>query len=545
MRTPAARTLADYGAIARRSWWLIAGTVAIALAAGAGYTAVTDEVYESTTSVLVMSVPTDADVAGARTAGQVNLDTEAQLVKSTEVAQAAAERLAAPSTSELAEQVAVTVPPNTSVLEISFRAADPESARAGTIAFSDAYLDHRLTAATASIQRAIATEETHLGSLESEVLRLEAELADLGQFDQGRASLEAGLDDLSRQVGEAEAEIAALEARRDAITPGRVINQPVLPDSPVTPDPLLNLAGALGLGLPLGLALAWGRHRLGRRIAIPSDLVERCDLDVIGAVPKSVRFQRREVFGAYSPGGRVFAQLRNAIASQLPDEQRVVVVAGVAPGPAASVVAANLATAMARAGDRVNAVAANPSTTVGLPELFGTESVPGLADVWSGRIDLSETVQSAPRQPSLSVVGPGAAARATGPTSEAAAETFAGLAETARFVVVDAPPLSCSADAQLLAGHADAVILAVQAHRDSVAETADAATAMRQIDTPLLGAVLLPSSLGPMGNVTVAEERRELPAAPARPAAARADDTPTESLDVVQEPAATRPAETR
>ncbi|WP_100446706.1 hypothetical protein [Glycomyces xiaoerkulensis] len=536
MRTPTARTLADYGVIARRSWWIISGAVAAAVAAGLVHTATTDEVYESTASVLVLPTASDTDVAGARTAGQVNLDTEAQLVKSTEVAQAAAERLSAPSTTELAEQVSVSVPPNTSVLEISFRAGGPEAARAGTIAFSEAYLDHRGAAATVSIENAIAGAVNRLESLESQIEATEAELARLAPLDGDRATVESELEDLVNRADGVESQIAALEAEQEAVTPGRIINRPPLPEDPAAPNALLNLAAAVGAGLPLGLMLAWARHRLARRVAFASDLIDRCELDVLGSVPKSVKFQRREVFGAYSPGGRIYSQMRNVIASRLGDGQRVVVVAGVAPGPAASVTAANVATAMARAGDRVTAVAANPSTTVGLPELFGTDPVPGLADVWSGRLDLAAALHGAPRQPTLSVVGPGAAARATGPTSEAAAETFTKLAEAGRFVVVDAPPLSCSADAQLLAGHADAVILAVQAQRDTLAETSAAATAMRQIDTPLLGAVLLPGSLGPMGDVPLpgAAETESPPARTRVPRPMAADETPTDALDVVE-----------
>ncbi len=533
MRSPAARTLADYGTIARRSWWLIAGAATAAIAVGICYTIAADEVYESTTSVLVLPTATDADVTGARTFGQINLDTEAQLVKSTEVAQAAAERLSAPPEVELTEQLLITVPPNTSVLQISFRADSPEGARDGTIAFSEAYLDHRRAAATASIESAITTAQTGLDALLTEIGGVEDELDSLGA-EEDRTALESSLDNLRRQAGEIESTIAAMEAELNATTPGRIINQPDLPADPISPNPPFNITAALGIGLPLGLLLAWARHRLARRVHCPADLVERCALDVLGSVPKSVKFQRREVFGAYSTGGRAFSQLRNVIASRLTGDQRVVVIAGVASGPAAGVVAANLATAMSRAGDRVTAVAANPSTTLGLSELFGTSPVPGLADVWSGRVELSETRHAAPRQPSLSIVGPGAAARATGPTSEAAAATFTELAEVERFVVVDAPPLSCSTDAQLLAAHADAVVLVVQSQRDSIAETSAAAAAMRQIDTPLLGAVLLPNSLGPMNDAPMPGGRpHELPRS--RHAAA-VDETPTDSLTVVDGP---------
>ena len=442
--------------------------------------------------------------------------------------------------------MSVTVPPNTAVLEIAFRAGDPEAAQAGSVAFSEAYLD----APAGRGDRLDGQRDRHRDGrtrhAEDRDHRHRERTVPHGLRGRPRTGLESDLDELRRQAGELEAEIAGLEAQQGAITPGRVINEASVPEAPVSPNALFNLAAALGLGLPLGLILAWARHRLARKVAYPTDLAERCELDVLASVPPAVKFQRREVFGAYSPGGRVFAQLRNVVASQLAHEQRVIVVAGVAPGPAASVVAANLATAMARAGDRATAVAANPSTTVGLPELFGTEPVPGLADVWSGRVDLAEATHAAPRQPSLNVIGPGAAARATGPTSEAAAETFSKLAEAGRFVIVDAPPLSCSADAQLLAGHADAVILAVQSQRDSITETAAAAVAMRQIDTPLLGAVLLPGVLGPMNTVPMPTARREIDRADATGDVTvrlnrkvSADETPTDSLDTVETDEAT------
>ncbi|MDA1360881.1 Wzz/FepE/Etk N-terminal domain-containing protein [Glycomyces luteolus] len=538
MRTPAARTLADYGVIVRRSWWLIIGTVAAALAGGFAYTSLSEEVYESTSSILVLPTASDTAVAGARTAGQVNLDTEAQLVKSTEVAAAAAEALGSDDPDGLVSRVSVTVPPNTAVLEIAYRAGDPKAAQAGAIAFSEAYLEHRRSGATASVDSAIAGATAALKGVKADIAAAEDELSQMYSGENGRSAIESELDGLRQDAEELEAQIAELDAQLGAISPGRVINQASVPGTPVSPNAMFNLAAALGLGLPLGLILAWARHRLARKVAYPTDLVERCELDVLASVPPAVKFQRREVFGAYSPGGRVFSQLRNVVASQLTHHQRVIVVAGVAPGPAASVVAANLATAMARAGDRVTAVAANPSTTVGLPELFGTDSVPGLADVWSGRVDLGVATHAAPRQPSLSVIGPGAAARAAGPTSEAAAETFSKLAEAGRFVVVDAPPLSCSADAQLLAGHADAVILAVQSGRDAIGETAAAALAMRQIDTPLLGAVLLPSGLGPMNTVPLPTARREAPA----PGEVSQDETPTDSLEPVEDGAVERKA---
>ena len=55
-------------------------------AGAAGYTSAQPKVYESHTSVLVQPAGSDTNVVGGRTRGDINLDTEAQLVRSTAVA---------------------------------------------------------------------------------------------------------------------------------------------------------------------------------------------------------------------------------------------------------------------------------------------------------------------------------------------------------------------------------------------------------------------------------------------------------------------------
>src|SRR5690606_36638030 len=75
--------------------------------------------------------------------GEVNLATEAQVVRSTKVAAAAGELIGATETpDELRERVEITVPPNSSVLETAYRGDSPEAARDGSAAFADAYLDY-------------------------------------------------------------------------------------------------------------------------------------------------------------------------------------------------------------------------------------------------------------------------------------------------------------------------------------------------------------------------------------------------------------------
>ena len=85
----------DLLGMARRHWWLVLLLVGLGLVGATQFTRVQPKVYESSTSVLVQ--PTgggqDTNVVGGRTKGDINLDTEAQLVSSTAVAAEAAKLL--------------------------------------------------------------------------------------------------------------------------------------------------------------------------------------------------------------------------------------------------------------------------------------------------------------------------------------------------------------------------------------------------------------------------------------------------------------------
>src|SRR5262245_28219532 len=107
----------DYVAMARRQWTVVVASLLLCLTVAAVLAALTTRVYVSTTSVLVQPIGNqDTNVVGGRTKSEINLDTEAQLVRSTAVAANAAALLRSTSAPDtLARSVIVEVPPNTSV----------------------------------------------------------------------------------------------------------------------------------------------------------------------------------------------------------------------------------------------------------------------------------------------------------------------------------------------------------------------------------------------------------------------------------------------
>src|SRR5215469_16379528 len=123
---------ANYFGAVRRRWWIVLGLTCLGLIGAFAYTVVAPKSYTGTAVVSVTPVAgsSGSQVTNGRTGpAQVNLDTEAQVVVSTQVSSRAAHMLHSQLTPwQLAQQVSVTVPPNSSVLDISCSASTATAA---------------------------------------------------------------------------------------------------------------------------------------------------------------------------------------------------------------------------------------------------------------------------------------------------------------------------------------------------------------------------------------------------------------------------------
>src|SRR5260370_15506084 len=145
--------LVDYTGVLRRRWWLIVAVAVIGTLGGVGYFKAAHKVYTATTSVYVTATSGTANqVANGRTPGAVNLDTEAQVVQSATVAQAAAKLMhATDSVQQLISRVSVTVPANTQVLSISCQASSAVRAATFPPSFAPAFLTYTNTSTATSV----------------------------------------------------------------------------------------------------------------------------------------------------------------------------------------------------------------------------------------------------------------------------------------------------------------------------------------------------------------------------------------------------------
>jgi capsular polysaccharide biosynthesis protein len=277
-----ARDLGDYLSLVRRRWVWIVGSVLACLVLATMYLSVAQQTYVSTAKVLVQQTSNNTGASvGARTNDAINLDTEAQLVKSEAVSKRAGELLGSdqPPVS-LANRVNVTVPPNTTVLQIAFSAPTAEQAQDGASAFAQAYLENRQDAAQDQLAANIDRLQGQADEVTKDIQDISAALAKLpgpGE-NSDKAFLSARRSTLSAQLASINAQLAPLAG--EVVNPGEVILEAQVPKTPVDPNPMVIIPAGLMAGLVIGLGLAALRERSDKRIHTGSE-VER----LFGMVP--------------------------------------------------------------------------------------------------------------------------------------------------------------------------------------------------------------------------------------------------------------------
>lgn len=520
---PASYDMSDSLGVLRHYWWLLVLGTVLGLGAGGAWWQLQDPIWESTTSVLVHPAGHDTNVIGGRTQGQVNLDTEAQLVRSTATATGAADHLGgATAPDELARQVTVEVPPNTSVLQITFTAATPEQARAGSAAFAETYLAHREQTARATLANQMAAIEGKVEELDASLAEINDQLAATTADTSAEANLESQRSTLASQLSSLNGRLNELTTA--TVTPGDIISEARVPTDPAgTPAPIILASGA-ALGLVGGLTAAGLTERFARRVRRPADVTRRLGVPMLAVLSGRPRgaAHGEEILSPYGTGGRVVDRLRNEVLAST--QGQVILVTSARGGAGSSLVAGNLAASLSRSGRDVIVVGARVPDNVAaagpLTRLLGVADTPGLSEVLAGRVAATDALQRAPRHPRLRAMTMGGSASATGLLQQPSLrEVLRTLTAQTEYVVVDAPPTTASADTQSLAGHADVALLVVEPRRSRLADVADAAAQLRRVGTPLLGAVMVPPQ-----HPEAAQDAEQPAAGPPDAAAGERDD---------------------
>lgn len=284
-----------------------------------------------------------------------------------------------------------------------------------------------------------------------------------------------------------------------------VENPPSLPSHPIGPNWKKIIAASLLLGLAGALAVVLSREIWDNRIRSSEELKMRLNLPVLGVVPnvkllmprglESVSDIRSE-FLPYqfpvSPFTDAIRVVREAISGMLKREAGAVLsVTSALPGEGKTFISLALASAIVSERKRVVVIDADlRNPRIGRALQLPSDQ-PGLTSVLTGAVERIHEVTHESHVPGLYYVmsGPIPENPVALLKSQAMRDSIEACSKSFDLVIVDCPPVLGFADALILGGYTDGVLLVVRQDNESLEPAKSAREALMRAHTPLLGTV--------------------------------------------------------
>lgn len=279
----------------------------------------------------------------------------------------------------------------------------------------------------------------------------------------------------------------------------RLIEPAEAPLSPVFPDRTGNLQIALLVGLATGVLLVAAKERLDTTLKTPDDIRDFLRVPFLGFVPDLSTLPelalKANLSAARSPASPLSESYRvirtNVIAVATSLNARVLLLTSIHPGEGKSTTALNLAAAIAQTG----ATAILVDSDLRRPTVHSNLSlprIPGIRDLLTrSNLPFQDVVRNGPI-PGLSALTSGATP--DNPTELMGCEEMRSLlrdlAAAYDWVIVDAPPIGGMADALVVGGVVDGIVLVVEGDRTTRDVAIDGVAQLTSVGGRVLGAIL-------------------------------------------------------
>lgn len=273
----------------------------------------------------------------------------------------------------------------------------------------------------------------------------------------------------------------------------RVAERAERPGAPFTPNVPRNLMIGVGVGLAIGILLAFGLDYLDDTIKTPDDITRRLNVPFLGLVP-AVRGERLPVISGSVPHdfGEAYRALRTSLVFTSGSETtRIIAVTSSQPLEGKTTTACNLALVLALGGSRVLLVDADmrrPSVHRALE----MHNAVGLSHVLVGQARMREAIQRT-SDPNFYVMTAGRTP--PNPSELLSSERMRAFMQNLTsspfdWVILDTPPVLAVTDAVILTPYASGVVFVFGAEMTRL-RLAERAVQMLMVSKPrVVGAVL-------------------------------------------------------
>lgn len=452
-----------------------------------GYLGSTQLSSASTSTTSILLNPLDGNPFYPSTRGEqlVNMGTEAEALRSEAVAAIAKEASGSDlDTATLLQNVSVKNPPNTQILEVSYRSEQAADASKLSQAFAEAYLEYRQKRAETVINEQVKQLDTQIDEAQSQMTSIAGQMQILPTSSPQTEVLRQQSQTVANQIAslnESRSDLTALP--RD---PGQVVTPASSGKSDISKYTVLLMVVGGILGAALGLAIAAARMASDHRVHRAQQLDE-LGMAVLGSFGTAVERSNRT--DAMSLAEEQVSRIRAALIAKGRVTPWVLLVTGSAPRPHAPLVVPELAGSFARSGMQTLVLHATLQSTEPSP-LVDADADVGLCQLLLGRTTLRDAIVHV--SPMLSAIPVGA-------TDEEISDLFVGdpmrrlvqdLKDRCDVLIVTADPITAGST-QSLTRVADAVLVEVDQHVTTTMEVQEAQRTLGILAAPVDGAVLI------------------------------------------------------
>lgn len=265
-----------------------------------------------------------------------------------------------------------------------------------------------------------------------------------------------------------------------------VLDKAIVPQSPVKPRKMVNLAAGILLGLMLGIGTVFFLDYLDNTIKSTEDIEQYLKLNLLSIVPKYKDTSSHAVKESFST-------LRTSIIfSSNQRKKRILLVTSAGPKEGKSSTLVNLAKAMASAGDRVAIIDCDLRRPT-IHSFFNLDREHGLTN-YLASLDAQHYSQFMKNSeiPNLSVMTCGPIP--PNPPELFSQERFSSLLSTLRedfdWVFIDSPPVVSLTDSVILSSISDMVAIVIRHNENDKELIRRSIYQIKQVNGNVIGAIL-------------------------------------------------------
>lgn len=334
-------------------------------------------------------------------------------------------------------------------------------------------IDAEVSKIVASLANDVEVAQRREAALQSDLNRMEGQLAEANTAQVGLHSLEREAEANRVMLERFRTNFLETRAQEDAesqIPDARIISPAAIPEDPAFPKKKLMIGGGLIGSILIGLLLAFTIEQLDPGFRSAEQVERQLGVSVIALLPMVGRMRLgRNTMAEYvfqNPDSAFADAIRSILASMIlissKDEPRSVVVSSSEPSEGKTTVSICLALMRAQAGRRVLLVDTD-FRRAGVAKAMGLSKTPGLMELMTGRAEMADVVhRHADTGVDVIVSGNYTQTGFDLLSSQKMKDLMAGWQQSYDLVVIDTAPLLVMSETRLICNLADAAVLVVR-----------------------------------------------------------------------------------